>query len=185
MDPRQESRPRQGAAPTLFRHTPGLDALSSVLRTGDASAQKGRFCLLWFSPALRLLDGRRRVGQEGDVASPLDGYSDHPLMLGTVSGNPAGDDLASLRCEQPQSPRVLIVNHQAAVCTVATNLPPVIGHFASAFIHHGHSPLSPVGFPDPEPQLRAEGALPAPPPALSSCLSLSGSVPGDRRPRQF
>jgi len=185
MDPRQESKPRQGAAPTLFRHTPGLDARSSVLRTGDACAQKDRFCLQGFSPALISLDGSRRVRQKGYVTSPLDGKADHSLMLGAVSGNPAGNDLAALRCEQPQSPRVLIVDHQAAVCTVATNFSPVIGHFASAFIHHGHSPLSPVGFPDPEPRFRAGGALPAPPPALSSCLSLSGSVPGDPRPRQF
>jgi hypothetical protein len=168
----------------LFPHTPGLDALSSVLRTGDRSTRKGRFCLQRFCPALISLDGSRRVGQEGDVTSPLDGHGDHPLMLGAVSGNPARDNLAALRGEQPQSPRVLIVNHQAAVRTVATNLSPVIGHFTSAFIHHGRSPLSRVGFPDPEPWPRSGWALPAARPALSSSLFLSGSIPGDRRPRQ-
>ena len=39
------------------------------------------------------------IGQQGNVASTLDGQSQFPLMLGAVAGNASGDDFPSFSDE--------------------------------------------------------------------------------------
>jgi hypothetical protein len=70
---------------------------------------------------------QRRSGERHKRHGPgsFDGRSQHPLMFGTIAGNPPGSDFAPFGCEIPQSLRFFVVNYQAAVGTESANLPPV------------------------------------------------------------
>jgi hypothetical protein len=44
-----------------------------------------------------MLNGGGQVGQQGDLSGPFNGDRQFPLVFGTISGNPPGDDLPPLR----------------------------------------------------------------------------------------
>ena len=74
------------------------------------------------------------------MASPLDGQSQFPLMLGAVAGNAPGDDFAPFRDEISERSHVLVVYLQAAVGTKPAYFPPMKGTSLVASNDHGYSP---------------------------------------------
>ena len=78
----------------------------------------------------RLLDGRRKR-QDGDTARSLDRHGDFPLMLGTVSRDPPGNDFSPFGNKITKDPRILIVDAQLLVRAEATDLSSQEGFFLS------------------------------------------------------
>ena len=66
---------------------------------------------------------RRCKGQNGDIASPFDGDGDLPLVLGTVPGNPPGDNLTTIRHKIPKDPRVFVIDIEFLVRAEPADLP--------------------------------------------------------------
>src|SRR5262249_17246467 len=64
------------------------------------------------------------VGEERELARPLDRDRERPLVAGAVSGDPARDHLARLRHEEAQRLLVLVVDRKRRVRAEAADLPP-------------------------------------------------------------
>jgi hypothetical protein len=48
-------------------------------------------------------------GQQRDVPSPFDGHSELPLVWGTGTGYPTGDDFSPVRHKASKAPDILVV----------------------------------------------------------------------------
>ena len=75
-----------------------------------------------YPAGFRLLDNGCREWQQSHIPGPLDGQSHHPLMLGTVAGDPAWRDFTPFGCKIPEGPGVLIIDYKTAIRTELTYL---------------------------------------------------------------
>src|ERR1700722_8474846 len=83
-----------------------------------------------------------RVGQQGHLAGVLDRLGDVTLVLGAVSGDPAGPDLAPVGNELPQQPGVLVVHVGDLLLAEQADFLP--GLADRCFRHHGAPVQSPA-----------------------------------------
>jgi hypothetical protein len=67
---------------------------------------------------------RRGKGQNGNIPCPLDRDGHFSLMLGTIAGDPSGDDLSSFRNEITKDPCIFIVDLQFFIGAESTDLSP-------------------------------------------------------------
>lgn len=95
-----------------------------------------------FSQIPVLSDCRCGKWEESDIPRPFYGDRQYPLVLGTITRNSPGNDLAAFSGEIPQHSRIFIVNGKATIGTKPTYLPPVICHSTSVICHF--SPLHPM-----------------------------------------
>ncbi len=68
--------------------------------------------------------GCRCEGQDGYVPGPFDGDRDLPLVFGTVSGDPPGNNLPSFRHEISKNPRISIIDIELLIGAKPTDLSP-------------------------------------------------------------
>ena len=66
-------------------------------------------------------------------------------MLGTVTGNPSRNDLATFGGKIPERSGILVINHEVAISAKSAYFPSVIRHFSSIKRHL--SPLQPIPWP--------------------------------------
>lgn len=64
----------------------------------------------------------RCEGQDGYVSGSFDSDGDLPLVFGTVSGDPPGNDLSPLRHEISKDPRVSIIDIEFLIGAKSTDL---------------------------------------------------------------
>jgi hypothetical protein len=81
---------------------------------------------------LGLSDNRRCIGQKRNVSGPLDGHSQHTLVLGAIPGNPARGNFAPFRGEIPENFYVFIINGEATVRTELAHFSSVVSLSESA-----------------------------------------------------
>jgi hypothetical protein len=81
----------------------------------------------------------RRVRQQGDVARPLNGQRQLPLMLGAIARDTPGDDFPAFSDEIPQGSHILIVYLQSAVGTKTADFAPMESTSLASH-NHGLSP---------------------------------------------
>ena len=67
--------------------------------------------------------------QEGDVARPFDGNGHLPLVLGTVTGDPPGNDFSTFGDKEAENSRVLVIDGQFLVGTESTDFSSQEGSF--------------------------------------------------------
>jgi len=60
---------------------------------------------------------RHGKGNQSNIASPFNSIGDSSLMPGTVSRNPAGNNLASFCYKKPEHGKIFVVNSKTAVST--------------------------------------------------------------------
>jgi hypothetical protein len=61
--------------------------------------------------------------QERQVAGALDGLGDFPLVLRTITGDAAGNDLAALRYKVTEGTGFFVINSQVLFGAETANLP--------------------------------------------------------------
>jgi len=81
------------------------------------------------SEDLRSIYNRCCIRQQGNVSGPLNSHRQHPLVFGTVAGNPARCNLASFGCKVPDNLDIFVIDGQAAVSTEFTYLSSMIRSF--------------------------------------------------------
>ena len=63
------------------------------------------------------------VGQQSDIASPLDSQSQLALMLTAGTGNTPGDDFSPVRDEVFQNRNILIIDYDCCIRAETANFP--------------------------------------------------------------
>ena len=77
------------------------------------------------TPGVYLSDSCCCKGQQGNIPCPVYGYSQYPLVFGTVPGYPSRDYFTPFGSEQPQHSCIFIIYINIAVSAESAHFSPV------------------------------------------------------------